>query len=188
MIEDFYSLCSQEELRSLRRASQLPPLIDENAEFNVSAAAQHHHQNQNKSATIVHISSNLPSSSRTAAGINLVVDHHENNAEKVLSGSASDRLQRFRNHDFNAYFHFYLCLGMLGFVVFWLVLMLRIYLPESYWTWSYIWWRHQIWLPTIYNSQNCLLKSIVFRGIQETTTIMKIPTTENGTLRGLITL
>ena len=37
------------------------------------------------------------------------------------------------------WFHFNLCFGMLGFIVFWSVLMLRIYLPESYWTWSYIW-------------------------------------------------
>lgn len=33
----------------------------------------------------------------------------------------------------------YLMLGMIGFVVFWSVLMLRIYLPEKYWRWSYIW-------------------------------------------------
>ena len=39
----------------------------------------------------------------------------------------------------SSWFHLYLCFGMLGFVVFWLVLMLRIYLPETYWTWSYIW-------------------------------------------------
>ena len=39
----------------------------------------------------------------------------------------------------STWFHFYLCFGMIGFIVFWLVLMLRIYLPESYWTWSYIW-------------------------------------------------
>ena len=36
-------------------------------------------------------------------------------------------------------FHMYLVLGMFGFVAFWLVLMLRVYLPEKYWTWSYIW-------------------------------------------------
>ena len=30
-----------------------------------------------------------------------------------------------------SYFQLYLCLGMLGFVIFWLILMLRIYLPES---------------------------------------------------------
>lgn len=36
-------------------------------------------------------------------------------------------------------FHCYLCLGLVAFVTFWLVLMLRIYLPESYWTWSYVW-------------------------------------------------
>ena len=39
----------------------------------------------------------------------------------------------------SSWFTFYLCAGMLGFVIFWLVLMLRIYLPETYWTWSYIW-------------------------------------------------
>ncbi len=33
----------------------------------------------------------------------------------------------------------YLALGMVGFVLFWSVLMLRIYLPEKYWRWSYIW-------------------------------------------------
>lgn len=33
----------------------------------------------------------------------------------------------------------YLLLGMVGFVVFWSILMLRIYLPEKYWRWSYIW-------------------------------------------------
>ncbi len=33
----------------------------------------------------------------------------------------------------------YLMLGMLGFVAFWSLLMLRIYLPERYWEWSYIW-------------------------------------------------
>ena len=33
----------------------------------------------------------------------------------------------------------YLLLGMLGFVIFWCLLMLRIYLPEEYWKWSYIW-------------------------------------------------
>ena len=33
----------------------------------------------------------------------------------------------------------YLLLGMFGFVVFWSLLMLRIYLPEEYWKWSYIW-------------------------------------------------
>ena len=37
------------------------------------------------------------------------------------------------------FFHCYLVLGLIGFFVFWLVLMLRIYLPERYWTWSYIW-------------------------------------------------
>ena len=37
------------------------------------------------------------------------------------------------------FFHCYLILGLIGFVVFWLVLMLRIYLPEKYWTWSYMW-------------------------------------------------
>jgi hypothetical protein len=39
----------------------------------------------------------------------------------------------------SSWFHVYLCLGMLGFLIFWLVLMLRIYLPEPYWTWSYVW-------------------------------------------------
>ena len=39
----------------------------------------------------------------------------------------------------SSWFTFYLCAGMLGFVIFWLILMLRIYLPETYWTWSYIW-------------------------------------------------
>ena len=39
----------------------------------------------------------------------------------------------------SSWFSIYLCFGMIGFIVFWLVLMLRIYLPESYWTWSYIW-------------------------------------------------
>jgi hypothetical protein len=33
----------------------------------------------------------------------------------------------------------YLMLGMLCFVAFWSLLMLRIYLPEKYWEWSYIW-------------------------------------------------
>lgn len=33
----------------------------------------------------------------------------------------------------------YLLLGMMGFIAFWSILMLRIYLPERYWEWSYIW-------------------------------------------------
>merc|ERR1712136_181246 len=36
------------------------------------------------------------------------------------------------------WFQCYLCLGLVGFVTFWLVLMLRVYLHEKYWTWSYI--------------------------------------------------
>ena len=32
-----------------------------------------------------------------------------------------------------------LCCALLSFIVFWVVSLLRIYLPESYWTWSYLW-------------------------------------------------
>ena len=42
-------------------------------------------------------------------------------------------------HNSGRFFHCYLILGLIGFFVFWLVLMLRIYLPEKYWTWTYIW-------------------------------------------------
>ena len=42
--------------------------------------------------------------------------------------------------DSPALFTCYLLLGMTSFVTFWVMLMLRIYLPERYWTWSYIWW------------------------------------------------
>jgi len=38
-----------------------------------------------------------------------------------------------------SWFQCYLCLGLIGFVIFWFVLMLRVYLHERYWTWSYIW-------------------------------------------------
>lgn len=37
------------------------------------------------------------------------------------------------------FFQLYLLLGMIGFFLFWLILMLRIYLPEKYWRWSYMW-------------------------------------------------
>ena len=30
-------------------------------------------------------------------------------------------------------FHFSLCVGVVGFLIFWLVLLLRIYLPDKYW-------------------------------------------------------
>ena len=36
----------------------------------------------------------------------------------------------------------YMLLGMFGFVAFWSLLMLRIYLPEEYWKWSYVWSWH----------------------------------------------
>ena len=38
-----------------------------------------------------------------------------------------------------SWFKCYLLLGLIAFVIFWLVLMLRVYLHEKYWTWSYIW-------------------------------------------------
>ena len=44
----------------------------------------------------------------------------------------------FCSNDCNC-FVAYLILGMVGFVLFWGILMLRIYLPERYWQWSYIW-------------------------------------------------
>nr|XP_040569093.1 uncharacterized protein LOC121118580 [Lepeophtheirus salmonis] len=53
---------------------------------------------------------------------------------------------RSRNHLFRSIFnypvsisvfHVYFSLGLVGFILFWTVLMLRVYLPESYWKWSY---------------------------------------------------
>lgn len=52
--------------------------------------------------------------------------------------SASDGTAKCFKAECNC-FVTYLLLGMLGFVVFWSLLMLRIYLPEDYWKWSYIW-------------------------------------------------
>ena len=50
------------------------------------------------------------------------------------------RSQPNRPRSRRSWFQCYLGLGLVGFVTFWLVLMLRVYLHEKYWTWSYIWW------------------------------------------------
>ena len=49
------------------------------------------------------------------------------------------RSQPNRPRSRRSWFQCYLGLGLVGFVTFWLVLMLRVYLHEKYWTWSYIW-------------------------------------------------
>ena len=86
--------------------------------------------------------------SRRSTVVRIVTDSDSDDKALVVGGSnqGSSKLcyaDRRRNSGVSSsvsYFHLYLCLGMMGFVVFWLVLMLRIYLPEAYWTWSYIWW------------------------------------------------
>jgi len=82
---------------------------------------KHWNQNKNKSASRVMITM-------------YVIDE-----EKEAGGAAADRDLGGRRSRTHNCFHFYLVLGLVGFFAFWLILMLRIYLPESYWRWSYIW-------------------------------------------------
>ena len=86
--------------------------------------------------------------SRRSTVVRIVTDSDSDDKALVVGGSNqgsskfcyADRRRNSGVSSSVSYFHLYLCLGMMGFVVFWLVLMLRIYLPEAYWTWSYIWW------------------------------------------------
>ena len=117
VIDSTTSLYSNEERRSSSRlGSTLPPLIDEK---------ECHH-------TVVRISH--PS---VSGGFELTEKSEASELEE--SRNEPNRTNSSQCGKGGTWFHFNLCLGMLGFVIFWLFLMLRIYLPESYWTWSYIW-------------------------------------------------
>ena len=118
VIDSETSLYSNEERRnSSRLGALLPPLIDEK---------ECHH-------TVVRISENPsivrgePPEFRRQNSENPDIENEDRTSNKCAASKNG------------TWFHFNLCLGMLGFVIFWLFLMLRIYLPESYWTWSYIW-------------------------------------------------
>ena len=59
-----------------------------------------------------------------------------NNIEEPAELLPGIMLYEFRG---SAIFALKLCCGLLALFGFWLVLLLRVYLPESYWTWSYLW-------------------------------------------------
>lgn len=122
MIDSTNSLYSEEERLNSSRLGILPPLIDEK---------ECHH-------TIVRMASDNPSMSQPATSeFGIKNNHSEFMTDIENEDRTSNKCAASKN---GTWFHFNLCLGMLGFVIFWLFLMLRIYLPESYWTWSYIWW------------------------------------------------
>ena len=126
MIDSTNSLYSEEERLNSSRLGILPPLIDEK---------ECHH-------TIVRMATVNPSLSQPQAEFGIKNNHSEfmNSDFENSEDRTSTKCAASKN---GTWFHFNLCLGMLGFVIFWLFLMLRIYLPESYWTWSYIWWSRE---------------------------------------------
>ena len=70
--------------------------------------------------------------------VNLRVDLQPQGGSSGSGGTTSGKTFRCFASECNC-FVAYLLLGMLGFVAFWSLLMLRVYLPERYWEWSYIW-------------------------------------------------
>lgn len=131
VIESTSSLYSNEDRRNSSRlgSNALPPLLDEQHFTSTQIICE---ETAKKRNTVVRIAS--PSQ----------VTSTEDNTTATTTDQDSKIIEEVENYCCGrtwpiSWFHVYLCLGMLGFIVFWLVLMLRIYLPESYWTWSYIW-------------------------------------------------
>ena len=146
VIQSTASLCSAvEERRNSSRlgSSVLPlsPLIDEQHLISEESESDKLHRTASKSTgcTVVRIvnpSSTLSEDDPTGGVGN---KPNPDSSGGYGTGTTAATLCCGRGQRPSTWFHFYLCFGMLGFLVFWLVLMLRIYLPESYWTWSYIW-------------------------------------------------
>ena len=137
VIQSTASLCSVEERRNSSRlgSSVLPlsPLI--HLSEDEESDKLHRTASKSTGCTVVRIvnpSSTLSEDDPTVG--------NKPNPDSSGYGTTTATLCCGRGQRPSTWFHFYLCFGMLGFLVFWLVLMLRIYLPESYWTWSYIWW------------------------------------------------
>lgn len=128
VIESTSSLYSNEDRRNSSRCNALPPLLDEQ-HFTI-------HMEENaakKKNTVVRIASPSAVTSTEDNTTATTATDQDSKMDEVHENYCCGRTWPI------SWFHFYLCFGMLGFIVFWLVLMLRIYLPESYWTWSYIW-------------------------------------------------
>ena len=114
----------------------LPTLIDEQ-----QLIESENEEWMPKSSTVVRIAQipSLPTSHEEEMSTGKGYSEEDLIASGQETAAAEVKLCCGRVKKPSTWFHFYLCFGMLGFLIFWLVLMLRIYLPETYWTWSYIW-------------------------------------------------
>ena len=137
------SLYNADERRSSSRLGILPlsPLVDDGEDHpltcssNADVFSDHH---TSRRSTVVRIVTNDSDSEDKAL---MPTSSHHPTYPGHHNKLGPNGYERSTPSDFRALstFHLYLCCGMLGFVIFWVVLMLRIYLPESYWTWSYFW-------------------------------------------------
>ena len=98
-----------------------------------------HADNNNKKQTKVELHMNSSGGSGRGGANNHIISS-TSSRDPMMSSSAesNERTIRCFRAECNCFIA-YLLLGMLGFIAFWSILMLRIYLPEKYWEWSYIW-------------------------------------------------
>lgn len=141
------SLYNADERRSSSRLGILPlsPLVDDGEDHPLTSSnAAEVFSDHSRRSTVVRIVTG-DSDSEDKALMSERSTHHPTypsaHHNKLGMGSLGGGYERSTPSDFRGLstFHLYLCCGMLGFVIFWVVLMLRIYLPESYWRWSYFW-------------------------------------------------
>lgn len=109
---------------------QIPPIIDEKLRGLNDPILSGHPRLKN--GTVVDLSRASGSTSiPPGSNHHLHHNHHHHNPHR----SDTFKCFAFECNCFVAY----LLLGLMGFVIFWSILMLRVYLPERYWRWSYIW-------------------------------------------------
>lgn len=141
------SLYNADERRSSSRLGILPlsPLVDDGEDHPLTSSnAAEVFSDHSRRSTVVRIVTG-DSDSEDKALMSERSTHHPTypsaHHNKLGMGSLGGGYERSTPSDFRGLstFHLYLCCGMMGFVIFWVVLMLRIYLPESYWRWSYFW-------------------------------------------------
>ena len=146
------SLYNADERRSSSRLGILPlsPLVDDGEDHPLTSSnAAEVFSDHSRRSTVVRIVTG-DSDSEDKALMSERSTHHPTypigHHNKLGMGNLGGGYERSTPSDFRGLstFHLYLCCGMMGFVIFWVVLMLRIYLPESYWRWSYFWWWKKI--------------------------------------------
>ena len=140
------SLYNADERRSSSRLGILPlsPLVDDGEDHPLTSSNAEVFSDHSRRSTVVRIvTGDSDSEDKALVSTSSHLPHHATypGHHNKLGVGGLGGYERSTPSDFRGLstFHLYLCCGMLGFVIFWVVLMLRIYLPESYWRWSYFW-------------------------------------------------